>query len=104
VNQTLAIWLLIALAVITANLPFLSERVLGVLPWRSGVKPFWVRLIEVLLWYGMVGAVGVAIETRLGNRHVQDWMFYAITLSLYLVMAYPGYVCRYLFRRRMFRR
>jgi len=98
-NQTLVIWLLITLAVTTANLPFLTERVFGVLTWRNSVKPFWLRLLEVLVWYGLAGTVGVAIETRLGNRHAQGWAFYAITLSLYLVMAYPGYVWRYLLKR-----
>jgi len=101
-NQSLAVWLLIALAASTANVPFLTERLLGLVRWRGagGVKPFWLRLLEVLVCYLLVGALGLAIETRLGNRHAQDWTFYAITLSLYLVMAYPGYVWRYLLRRR----
>jgi len=99
-NQTVAIWLLIALAAVTANLPFLTERVFAVLPWRGGVKPFWLRLCEVLVLYLAVGAVGFAIEASLGNRFKQGWAFYAITLSLYLVMAYPGYVYRYLLRKR----
>jgi len=99
-NQTVAIWLLIALAAVTANLPFLTERVFAVLPWRGGVKPFWLRLGEVLVLYLAVGAVGFAIEASLGNRFKQGWAFYAITLSLYLVMAYPGYVYRYLLRKR----
>ena len=46
-NQTLAVWLLIALALVSANLPFLTERVFAVLPWkRAGqpaAKPFWLR-------------------------------------------------------------
>ena len=29
----------------------------------------------------------------------RTWEFYAITLSLYLVLAYPGFVYRYLFKR-----
>jgi len=101
VNSTLiAVWLLIALAATTANVPFLTERVLGVLPWRGGSKPVWLRLLEVLFFYLLVGAVGFAIEARLGNRHTQGWAFYAITASLYLVMAYPGYVYRYLRKQR----
>ena len=99
-NQTIAVWLLIALAAVTANLPFFTERVFAVLPWRgNGIKPFWLRLIEVLVWYLVVGAVGFAIESSLGNRFSQGWEFYAITLSLFLVMAYPGFVCRYLLKR-----
>ena len=101
-NQTLAIWLLIALALVSANLPFVTERVLGVVPWRQGraPKPFWVRLLEVLVWYAVVGALAFAAESSLGNRFEKGWEFYAITLSLYLVLAYPGFVYRYLLRRR----
>ena len=99
-NQTIAVWLLIALAAVTANLPFFSERLFAVLPWRGkDSKPFWLRLLEVLVWYAVVGAVGFAIESSLGNRFTQGWEFYAVTLALFLVMAYPGFVCRYLLKR-----
>ncbi|VCU70976.1 hypothetical protein PIGHUM_03056 [Pigmentiphaga humi] len=102
-KQTLAIYVLILLALVTANLPFLSERVFGALAFRRGgtpaVKPFWVRLAEVLVLYLVVGAVGLAFEASLGNVFQQGWQFYAITLTLYLVLAYPGFVYRYLFKR-----
>jgi len=99
-KQTLAVWLLIALALVTANLPFFTERVFAVWSWRRGAaKPFWLRLLELGLWYLAVGATGFAIEASLGNRFKQGWAFYAITLSLYLVMAYPGYVYRYLLKK-----
>lgn len=100
-NQTLAVWLLIALALVSANLPFLTERVLTVLPWKQGsaVKPLWLRLLELLLYYALVIALGYAFEAALGNPFTQGWEFYAITLSLYLVLGYPGFVYRYLFKR-----
>ncbi|CAM4127155.1 DUF2818 family protein [Bordetella tumulicola] len=100
-NQTLAVWLLIALALVSANLPFLTERVLTVVPWKRGsvAKPFWLRLVELLLYYALVIALGFAFEAALGNPFVQGWEFYAITFSLYLVLAYPGFVYRYLFKR-----
>ena len=102
-NQTLAVWLLIALALASANLPFLTERVFAVVPWKRGgapaAKPFWLRLAEVLVSYLVVGALGFAFESALGNRFGQGWEFYAITLCLYLVLAYPGFVYRYLYRR-----
>jgi len=100
-NQTVAVWLLIALALVSANLPFLTERVLTVLPWKQGstVKPFWLRLLELLLYYALVIALGFAFEAALGNPFRQGWEFYAITLSLYLVLGYPGFVYRYLFKR-----
>lgn len=103
VTQSVAVWLLIALALLSANLPFLSEKVFAMLPYRrrgrADAKPFWLRLIEVLASYLIVGAVGFAFESSLGNRFSQGWQFYAITLCLYLVMAYPGFVYRYLYRR-----
>lgn len=102
-TQSVAVWLLIALALLSANLPFLSEKVFALLPYRRGgaaaAKPFWLRLAEVLAFYLIVGAVGFAFESSLGNRFSQGWQFYAITLCLYLVMAYPGFVYRYLYRR-----
>src|SRR6185437_2729819 len=103
VTQSVAVWLLIVLALLSANLPFLSEKVFAMLPYRRGgeaaVKPFWLRLVEVLASYLIVGAVGFAFEGSLGNRFSQGWQFYTITLCLYLVMAYPGFVYRYLYRR-----
>jgi hypothetical protein len=102
-NQTLAIWLLIALALASANLPFLNERVFAVFVWRrhgaAAVKPFWLRMIEVLVFYFIVGALGFAFESALGNRFAQGWQFYAIALCLFLVLGYPGFVIRYLLRR-----
>lgn len=62
-------------------------------------KPVLARLLEVLVLYVMVGTVGFAFEANIGNPFQQGWEFYAITLSLYLVLAYPGFVLRYLLRR-----
>ncbi|RZS81516.1 DUF2818 family protein [Pigmentiphaga kullae] len=102
-KQTLAIYVLILLALVTANLPFLSERVFGAVTFRRdgarARKPFWLRLAEVLVLYLVVGAIGLGFEASLGNVFPQGWQFYAITLTLYLVLAYPGFVYRYLFKR-----
>lgn len=103
-NQTIAIWLLVALALACANLPFLTERVFALVPWRRAgapaPKPVWVRLGELLALYLMIGALAFAVEGHLGNRFKQAWEFYAITGSLFLVLGYPGFVYRYLTRRR----
>lgn len=98
----LAMALVIGLMVVFANLPFVTERILGVLPWPAGrgAKPFGVRILELLVGYAVVMALGFAFEARLGNRFEQGWEFYAITLTLFLVCAYPGFVWRYLRRGR----
>ena len=174
-NQSFAVWLLIGLSLVTANLPFLVERPFLALPWQQQgepERPAWLRwitsiaffaalvgwgyaalyligqglftaadvasvagfmailaalavaaavvlaypglrsrghtvqksvfarLIEVLVFYGLVGVLGFALEASLGNRFPQGWEFYAITLSLFLVLGYPGFVWRYLMKRR----
>ena len=40
------------------------------------------------------------LEGKLGDIHKQNWEFYAINASLFVVFAYPGFVYRYLWRRR----
>lgn len=71
--------------------------------WRSRGhavrKTFLARLLEVLMFYALVGVLGLAFEASVGNVFAQTWEFYAITLSLFLVLAYPGFVFRYLMRR-----
>jgi len=97
-----ASWLVIALGLIGANLPFFNSRLLCLFP--ASAKSLWVRLAELLVWYGIVGACGFAFEGALGNRFSQGWQFYAITLCLFLVFAFPGFVWRYLLRRQVIKR
>lgn len=100
-NQTAAVWLLIVLAAMLANLPFINERLFGFisLP-RLQVKPFWLRLVELLVLYVLIGLIGWAIESSLGNVFRQKWQFYVTTLTLFLVMGFPGFVYRYLLRKQ----
>jgi hypothetical protein len=174
-DQTFAIWILIGLGLVTANLPFLVERHLLLLPWAQAGEPaqapwrrlaravvffavlvgaawvinqfiggtlfmlssapsvplylvqvlvaivllgaiLWVpgrvyggqavdkpvfeRLLEVLVFYALVGSLGFAFEASIGNPFTQGWEFYAVTLCLFVVLGYPGFVYRYLMRRR----
>ncbi|SMP54795.1 DUF2818 family protein [Noviherbaspirillum suwonense] len=99
-DVSLSSWLVILLAALAANLPFFTERVFGVLPWRSAAKPFWLRLVEMFVLYLLLGLVASLLEARLGNRFPQHWEFYAVTGCLFIVLAYPGFVHRYLRRRQ----
>lgn len=93
-------WFLIGLAVLAANLPFFNERVFAVLPLTSRPqKPFWLRLIELIALYFLVGAVAYMLEARIGGVFKQGWEFYAVTGCLFLVLAFPGFVYRYLRKR-----
>lgn len=99
-DVSLSSWLVIVLAVLAANLPFFSERVLGVFPWHSAAKPIWLRLLELFMLYLLLGGVAFLLEARLGNRFKQGWEFYAVTGCLFIVLAFPGFVHRYLRRRQ----
>lgn len=97
-NQTASVWLVLAAALAAANLPFLSQRLLGCWPTRSGDKGLALRLLELALLYLLVGGLGLALEQSLGQIYPQGWEFYAITATLFLTLAFPGFVWRYLVR------
>lgn len=102
-NTSVAGWLVIVLAALAANLPFLNERLFGFLPIpvnKDGRKSIWWRLLELTVLYFIVGAIAYLLESRAGNVFAQQWEFYAVTVFVFLVLAYPGYVYRYLRKRR----
>lgn len=92
---------MIAVALAFANLPFVNDAVFGVVPYRGGRrKPFVLRLVELIVLYFIVGAIAYGLEARIGNVFMQTWEFYAITGCLFLVLAFPGFVVRYLRKQR----
>lgn len=92
--------LLLLLAFVAANLPFLIERIFFAIKPKRGEKAFSWRLLELVILFFVVGGVAVLLESKLGEVHKQNWEFYAINASLFVVFAYPGFVYRYLWRRR----
>lgn len=98
-TQTASIWLVLALAFVAANLPFLTERVLGLVPLAGG-KSLAVRFGELVLLYFVVGGIGLLLEQHAGQIAPQGWEFYAVTGALFLTFAFPGFVWRYLYQRR----
>jgi len=105
VDVALASWLVIAVALAFANLPFLNESVFGFIPVkpvlnRKHGKYFVVRLFELAVLYFIVGALAHALESRIGTAFPQTWEFYAITACMFVVLAFPGFVLRYLRKRR----
>jgi uncharacterized protein YjeT (DUF2065 family) len=59
-----------------------------------------MRLIELLVFYFAVGGLALVLEGRVGQVAPQGWEFYAVTAALFLTLAFPGFVYRYLLRRR----
>ena len=90
---------MILAAVVAANLPFLTQRLFGVLPLPRG-KGLALRLAELVLLYFVVGGIGLLLEQHAGQIAPQRWEFYAVTGALFLTFAFPGFVYRYLYRNR----
>jgi hypothetical protein len=97
-SLTASLWFVILLALLAANLPFVSQRILGLLA-VSRPKSLVLRLAELLLLYFLVGGVGLLIEQRAGQIAPQRWEFYAVTGAMFITLAFPGFVWRYLMRR-----
>lgn len=98
-NQTVSVWLVVGLALLAANLAFISNRLLLVFRLKSP-KNLAVRLIELVFWYFVVGGVALVLEQRAGQIAPQGWEFYAITGTLFITFSFPGFVFRYLFKHR----
>jgi Protein of unknown function (DUF2818) len=97
VTQSASIWLVIGLALCVANLPFVNHRLMAVVPLKQP-KTLALRLAELIVGYFLVGGVGLLFEKQAGQIAPQSWEFYAITAALFLTLAFPGFVFRYLVR------
>ena len=98
-SQTISIWVLVAAALLAANLPFVSQKILGLWTLPAG-KTFALRFLELLACYFLTGALALFLEQRAGQIAPQGWEFYAITATLFITLAFPGFVYRYLLRHR----
>jgi hypothetical protein len=98
-NTSTQITALILLALVAANVPFINQRVLLLGPQRL-TKPLVWRLGELVLLYFVVGGVGLALENHGGQIAPQGWEFYAVTGTMFVTLAFPGFVYRYLMHRK----
>jgi hypothetical protein len=98
-NHSFSVAFVLLAAFVCANLPFVNERWLALWP-RNAPKSLGLRLTELVLCYFLVGGLGLALEQSAGQIYPQGWEFYATTGALFLTLAFPGFVYRYLFKRR----
>jgi len=97
-SQSVQISVLLVLALLAANWPFVSQRFLLVGRALERKSLGW-RLLELVLLYFLVGAVGLAMEQHASQIAPQGWEFYAITGTMFATLAFPGFVYRYLMQR-----
>lgn len=98
-SQSFAAGVLVLLAFFAANLPFVNDRLIAVVK-LGKPKTIWLRLVEMVVCYFLVGGVGLGLEQRLGQIAPQKWEFYAITGALFITFAFPGFIYRYLLKHR----
>lgn len=98
-STSASVWLVLVVAIVCANLPFINERLFVVGPKRDP-KGLGFRLLELVLMGALTVGLGFAIEARLGQIAPQRWEFYAALGCLFLTLAFPGFVWRYLRRGR----
>ena len=90
-----AVQVVLLAAVIAANLPFVNDRLFVIGP-RRAPKPIAWRLLELLSYAAAVAMLGHALEGHLGQASAVRWEFVAVWLCVFLTLAFPGFVWRYL--------
>ena len=98
-STTAAVWLVLIVALIAANLPFANDRLFIVGPVRPQKALGW-RLLELVVLASATIGFGLVLEARIGQTQAQGWEFYAAIGCLFLTFAFPGFVWRYLRRGR----
>lgn len=99
-TQAGSVWLVLVVAVVTANLPFVNERLFVIGPRPGPNKAFAWRLLELVVYAAVTWGVGTALEASIGQRSPQGWEFYAAGACLFITLASPGFVWRHLRRRQ----
>ncbi len=91
-------WTLILLALVVANLAFTSPKFLFFKTVEQ--KHVGWCLLEMLIWYAVIGIIGYSLESMIGNVFPKRWEFFAVSVCLFLVAAFPGFTWRFLVKHR----
>lgn len=91
-----AVWILLFLAILLANVPWILSNRLFVFVTLANPKPLWLNLVEWLTYMVIVGLIGTLLEySTMGNIEPQQWEFYVINLFLFTIFSFPGFIYRY---------
>ena len=96
--MSLESWLVILVALVAANLAFISPRLMLVK--KLPKKHLGWCLLEMAILYCVVGAFAYYLENMIGNVFPKRWEFFAISICLFLVGAFPGFTWRFLLKHR----
>ena len=91
--MTAPMYVLVLVALVCANLPFLSNKCFGLKTLTR--KRFIHHLPELAAGFVLVAVLAYVLESQSGSVHAQGWAFYVVVVCLYLILAFPGFVLRY---------
>lgn len=87
---------LLLLMLFFANLAWVSNKWLGL---YGAVHHLWQRFAELLVAYFIMIGVAILVERNvMGQVWPQGWEFYSITLALFIVLSFPGFIYRMLWK------
>jgi Na+(H+)/acetate symporter ActP len=90
---------ILLLAFFAANLPWFSNRLFYVIKLNATTKNLAWCLFELIVLYFLIGAIALYAEfVTLGQSAQQGWEFYAVTFSLFIVFAFPGFIYKILWK------
>lgn len=99
--MTLGMYILLVLALIAANLPFMSKRFFFFIGSSTKHKHFLLELLECIVYYLLVAIIAYFMESQLGGAvHKQGVTFFVVTFSMFLVFAFPGFVFSHFWHAR----
>ena len=76
-TMTASMYILLLLALIFANAPFITTKFFGIVALKR--KHIGHHLIELLAGFLLTAILAYILESRAGAVHAQDWEFYAPT-------------------------
>jgi hypothetical protein len=92
--------ILLLIIFLVANLPWFSNRLFYIVPLKHQPKVFGWCVLELVVFYFVMGAISFYTErSTMGQVAEQNWEFYAVTASLFIVLAFPGFVYKYFWQR-----
>lgn len=96
----LSVILLFGLAALAANLPFWTgrKRLFGLVTLEND-KSFFVMMLECLLSFGLWMGFALWLESSQQTIHVQHWQFWVVSVCIFVLLAFPGFIWRYLWPR-----
>lgn len=91
---------ILLIAFVAANLPWFSDKLFYIYKLKSNQKNLAWCLFELIILYLTIGAISQYAEHVVyGQIAKQAWEFYAVTFSLFLVFAFPGFIYKILWRK-----